>query len=186
MFILTKKKTTIILLLMDPRCLSPMDLLIIGPLIFTARWISPRWEYKQKLELCFRKSVKCVQIFIFNKNKMLIFKTFIYLFLHFNSQFQYINEIILKSRWTNIYYHWTSTIIELEWLQTVSKPNIRQCASKSIEPLKGVNCEIPRQLEKGTKHLLQCVEISSLHTRFKIIRLTTIHKGSKQTIVLKL
>ena len=42
----------------------------------------------------------------------------------------------------------------LELLQMVSEPGIRRCASEDTGPLRGVNCEIPHRLERGTKHSL--------------------------------
>ena len=38
-------------------------------------------------------------------------------------------------------------------LQIVSEPDTRWCASEDADP-KGVDCEIPRQLERGTNHSL--------------------------------
>ena len=39
-------------------------------------------------------------------------------------------------------------------LQMVSEPDTRQCVSKDAGPRRGVDCEIPRRLERGTKHSL--------------------------------
>ena len=39
-------------------------------------------------------------------------------------------------------------------LQKVLEPDTRQCASEDVRPPKGVDYEIPRRLERGTKHFL--------------------------------
>ena len=38
-------------------------------------------------------------------------------------------------------------------LQMVSEPDTEQCVSEDVGP-KGVDCEIPHRLERGTKHSL--------------------------------
>ena len=43
---------------------------------------------------------------------------------------------------------------ELELLQMVLEPNTGQCASEDAGPLRGVDCEIPHQLERGMEHSL--------------------------------
>ena len=39
-------------------------------------------------------------------------------------------------------------------LHMVSKPDTGPCASEDTGPPRGVNCEIPHWLERGTKHSL--------------------------------
>ena len=36
----------------------------------------------------------------------------------------------------------------------VSEPGIEQCASEDVGSPRGVDCEIPHRLERGTKHSL--------------------------------
>ena len=43
-----------------------------------------------------------------------------------------------------------STSGGLGLLQMVSKPDIGRCASEDARPRRGVNCEIPHRLERGT------------------------------------
>ena len=47
-----------------------------------------------------------------------------------------------------------STSGGLELLQMVSEPDTGQCAGEDTGPLRGVECEIPRVLERETKHFL--------------------------------
>ena len=42
----------------------------------------------------------------------------------------------------------------LKSLEMVSEPDTGRCASKDAGPSGEVDCEIPRQLERGTKHSL--------------------------------
>ena len=42
----------------------------------------------------------------------------------------------------------------LEILQMVSEPDTERCASEDAGPPKGVDCEIPNRLKRGTKHCL--------------------------------
>ena len=42
----------------------------------------------------------------------------------------------------------------LALLQIVSEPGTGWCASEDVGPLRGVDCEIPHQLERATKHFL--------------------------------
>ena len=67
-------------------------------------------------------------------------------------------------------------------LQMVSEPNARRCASKDARPPRGVDCEIPHQLERERSIPYKGVETSSLQARFKTVRLTAIRNESKQTI----
>ena len=39
-------------------------------------------------------------------------------------------------------------------LQMVSELDIGRCANEDVGPPRGVDCEIPRRLERGTKHSL--------------------------------
>ena len=39
-------------------------------------------------------------------------------------------------------------------LQMVSELDTGRCASEGVGPLKGVDCEIPHRLERGTQHSL--------------------------------
>ena len=39
-------------------------------------------------------------------------------------------------------------------LQLVSELDTGRCASKDVGPPRGVDCEIPRRLERGMKHFL--------------------------------
>ena len=43
----------------------------------------------------------------------------------------------------------------LELLQMVSEPNTGWCANEDVGLPRGVDCEIPHRLERGTKHSLQ-------------------------------
>ena len=43
---------------------------------------------------------------------------------------------------------------ELELLQMVSEPDTGRCASEVVGPSRGVDCEIPHRLERGTKYSL--------------------------------
>ena len=47
-------------------------------------------------------------------------------------------------------------------LQMVSEPDIGRCASEDIGLPKEVDCEIPRWLERGTKHFYKGVKTSPL------------------------
>ena len=47
-----------------------------------------------------------------------------------------------------------STSSELELLQMVSEPDTERCANEDAGPRRGVDFEIPHQLERGTKHSL--------------------------------
>ena len=55
----------------------------------------------------------------------------------------------------------------LELLQMISKPGFGWCASEDARPQRGVDCEIPHRLERGTKHPYKGVETSPQQTRFK-------------------
>ena len=47
-----------------------------------------------------------------------------------------------------------STSGGLGLLQMVSEPDTEWCASEDVGLPRGVDCEIPHQLERGTKHFL--------------------------------
>ena len=46
----------------------------------------------------------------------------------------------------------TSPSGELELLQMISEPDTRRCTRKNIGSPRGLDCEIPHWLGRGTKH----------------------------------
>ena len=47
-----------------------------------------------------------------------------------------------------------STSDGVELLKMILEPDTERCASKDVGPSRGVDCEIPHRLERGTKHSL--------------------------------
>ena len=48
----------------------------------------------------------------------------------------------------------------LELLQMVSESDTGQYSSEDVESIKGVDCEVSYRLERGTKHSLECGNLS--------------------------
>ena len=76
-----------------------------------------------------------------------------------------LNRCVLKIvRLTTVHDEQKRTISSsdrLGLLQMVSEPDIGRCALEDVWAPKGVDCEIPRWLEKGTKpFLLECENLS--------------------------